>query len=316
MTDPPATPDRPAPGRLAVAVLGAGRVGAVLGAALRAAGHRVVAVTAVSEASRSRAETLLPGVPVLPPDEAARAGDLVLLAVPDDALAGLVAGLAATGALRPGQLLAHTSGRHGLDVLAPAAAVGALGLALHPVMTFTGTSLDIGRLAGACFGVTAPAALLPVAQALVLEMGGDPVVVDDTARELYHAGLAHGANHLVTLVGQAADALAAAGVAEPERLLRPLLLAALDNALTVGDRALTGPVARGDAGTVADHLAALQQLPEVRASYAALARATVGRARRAGLLRPDQAAAVLAVLADLPREPGGGADDGTAAAGG
>ena len=285
------------PGRLAVAVVGAGRVGAVLGAALAGAGHRVVAVSAVSEASRTRADALLPGVAVLPADDAARAADLVLLCVPDDALPGLVAGLAATGALRTGQLVAHTSGRHGLAVLGPATAVGAWGMALHPVMTFTGTSLDIGRLAGACFGVTAPATLLPVAQALVLEMGAEPVVVDDEARPLYHAGLAHGANHLVTLVAQAVDLLAASGVADPARVLGPLLAAALDNTLRAGDRALTGPVARGDAGTVADHLAVLEQAdPDVAATYRALATATARRAQAAGLLSPVDAAAVLAVL--------------------
>ena len=82
--------------------------------------------------------------------------ELVLLTVPDDALQPLAAGLVATGSVRPGQLLVHTSGRYGTGVLDPAARAGALPLALHPAMTFTGTSLDLGRLAGCAFGVTAP----------------------------------------------------------------------------------------------------------------------------------------------------------------
>ena len=101
------------PARLAVGVVSAGRVGAVMGAALAAAGHRVVAASGVSRASVRRAEDLLPGVPLVPPDEAAAAADLVLLAVPDDVLAGLVRGLAAAGCFRPGQIVVHTSGSAG-----------------------------------------------------------------------------------------------------------------------------------------------------------------------------------------------------------
>jgi predicted short-subunit dehydrogenase-like oxidoreductase (DUF2520 family) len=287
------SPD-PATSRLDVGVVGAGRVGAVLGAALARAGHRVVAATGVSAASRARAEQLLPGVPLVPADEAARACSLLLLAVPDDALADLVAGLAATGALRPGQLVAHTCGLHGLAVLEPATRLGALPLALHPVLPFTGTTLDLARLSGACFGVTAPDVLRPVGEALVLEMGGEPVWVAEELRPLWHAALAHGANHLVTLVASAADLLRSAGVADPSAVLGPLLGAALDGALRSGDAALTGPVARGDAGTVRAHLAALP--PEVRPAYVALARLTADRALAAGRLDPMQAGALLAVL--------------------
>ena len=212
-------------------VVGSGRVGAVLGSALRAAGHPVVAVSAISEASRERAATLLPGVPVLDIPEVVRRSELVLLTVPDDALADLVRGLADVGAWQVGQIVVHTSGRFGVDVLAPARAAGVIPLALHPAMTFTGTSLDLARLVGCSFAVTAPSPVLPIGQALVVEIGGEPVVLAEEARGLYHAALAHGANHLVVLVAQAAQALAAAGVSDPGRMLGPLLEAALDGAL-------------------------------------------------------------------------------------
>ncbi|MCW2621324.1 MAG: hypothetical protein JWL64_926, partial [Frankiales bacterium] len=236
--------------RLTVGVVSAGRVGAVLGAALRQAGHHVVAASAVSEASRARAAALLPGVPLLPADEVALRCQLLLLAVPDDALPGLVAGLADTGALRAGQLVAHTSGRHGTAVLEPVSRLGGLPLALHPVLPFTGTEVDLARLAGVSFGVTAPAALRPIGEALVVEAGGEPVWVAEELRPLWHAALAHGANHLVTLVSSAADLLRTAGAEDPGAVLAPLLQAALDGALRSGDASLTGPVARGDAGTV------------------------------------------------------------------
>jgi predicted short-subunit dehydrogenase-like oxidoreductase (DUF2520 family) len=286
------------PARLDVGVVGAGRVGSVLGAALARVGHRVVAISAVSEASLARAAGLLPGTPVLPPDEVVRRAELVVLAVPDDALADLVAGLAATRAWQAGQLVAHTSGRHGLEVYAPAAAHHVLGMAIHPAMTFSGTPIDLDRLADCCFGVTAPEPLRPAAEALVLEVGGEPVWVEESQRPMYHAALTHGANHLVTLTAQAMQALEAAGVESPARVLTPLVTAALDNALRSGDGALTGPVARGDAGTVAEHLRQLQRLtPDVRPTYLALARATAERALASGRLRPHAAEPLLDILA-------------------
>ncbi|TQF07553.1 DUF2520 domain-containing protein [Kitasatospora acidiphila] len=285
------------PARLAVGVVGTGRVGPALGAALQLAGHQVVAAAGVSTASRRRAEALLPGVRLVSPPQVLAAADLVLLTVPDDALADLVAGLAATGAVRPGQLLVHTSGAHGVAVLEPATRAGALPLALHPAMTFTGTSVDLARLAGCPFGVTAPEELRPVAEALVVEMGGEPEWVPEEVRPLYHTALAHGANHLVTLVAQAMELLSAAGVAEPGRMLGPLLGAALDNSLRSGDAALTGPVARGDTGTVRRHLAQLTTVsPDIPTAYRAMARATAQRALAHGTLNEEAAASLLDVL--------------------
>ncbi|GII97707.1 putative short-subunit dehydrogenase-like oxidoreductase (DUF2520 family) [Sediminihabitans luteus] len=335
------------PGRLGVGVVGAGRVGAVLGSALRAVGHAVVGVSAISQASLERAETLLPGVPVLEVADVVERAELVLLAVPDDALADLVAGLAGTGAWQPGQLVVHTSGRYGVEVLAPARAQGAIPLAIHPAMTFTGTSLDLARLEGTTFAVTSPAPVQPIGQALVVELGGEPVVVAEEARGLYHAALAHGANHLVVLVAQAAQALAAAGVAQPGRALSPLLAAALDGAVRAADAAspglgafadptgavpgarapgggapgdgvpgddvpepsgpgaiaaLTGPVSRGDVGTVVEHLRAFEDLAaragatDLPSSYRELSRDAARRALAVGRITDHQAEQLLDVL--------------------
>ncbi|MFI1964155.1 Rossmann-like and DUF2520 domain-containing protein [Streptomyces pathocidini] len=297
----PEPKDRPAdrPARLTVGVLGAGRVGPALAAALQLAGHRPVAVSAVSDASVRRAAALLPDVPIVEPAQVMEAAELVLLTVPDDTLPGLVEGLAETGAVRPGQLLVHTSGRYGARVLDSALRAGALPLALHPVMTFTGTPVDVQRLAGCSFGVTAPEELRLAAQALVIEMGGEPEWIAEENRPLYHAALALGANHLVTLVTQAMELLRAAGVEAPDRMLGPLLGAALDNSLRSGDAALTGPVARGDAGTVAAHVAELREhAPQTVAGYLAMARATADRALAHGMLKPELAEDLLEVLAD------------------
>ncbi|HEY2641004.1 MAG TPA: DUF2520 domain-containing protein [Streptosporangiaceae bacterium] len=301
-TDDAASADQQHPAQLDIGVVGAGRVGIALAVALSRAGHRVTAASAVSAASRGRVERHLPGTPVMEPAEVIGSADLVLLTVPDDVLGGLVTGLAATGAPVAGRLLAHASGRHGLGVLEPATRLGALPLALHPVMTFTGRPDDVDRIAGISFGVTAPPQLRPAAEVLVLEMGGEPVFIAEEDRGLYHAALAGAANHLVTLVVQASDLLRRAGVAQPARMLGPLLSAALDNALRLDDAALTGPVARADAETVASHLQALQAAaPEALSAYLAMARLTATRALAAGTLTAADAQRLLDVLAEGPR---------------
>jgi predicted short-subunit dehydrogenase-like oxidoreductase (DUF2520 family) len=281
-----------------VGIVGVGRAGTALGRALARAGHSVLAVSAVSEASVSRARANFPLAAIAEPADVVRAADLVLLTVPDDTLPGLIAGLVATGAPVAGRMLVHASGRYGIAVLEPAARAGALPLALHPVMTFTGREEDADRLKGLRFGVTSPDVLRPAAEALVIEMGGEPVFIAESDREMYHAAIALAANNVTTLVAEAGDLLGAAGVAEPARLLGPLLSATLDNALRLGDAGLTGPVARGDAGTVQAHIAALAGAPATRDAYVALARLTVHRAVAAGLLKPADAERLLDVLGD------------------
>jgi len=273
----------PAPARLAVGIVSAGRVGTALGEALERVGHVVVACSAVSEDSVHRARTRLPDTQILPVDEVATRAELLILAVPDSELASLATGLAATGVVAPGKLVVHTSGANGVGILSPLSAQGAVPLAIHPAMTFSGLAEDTDRLASACFGITAADEIgYAVAQALVLELGGEPVHVAETERALYHAALAHGSNHLVTLVADAVEALHVAldgpgfpgmdtepGV--PQRVLAPLLNAALENALRRGQSALTGPVARGDLSAVQKHLSVLREVdPRIAEGYRAL----------------------------------------------
>ncbi|SFA54984.1 Predicted oxidoreductase, contains short-chain dehydrogenase (SDR) and DUF2520 domains [Rhodococcoides kroppenstedtii] len=277
----------PAPARLSVGIVSAGRVGTALGEALDRVGHVVFGCSAVSDASLARARTRLPDAAVLPAAEVAARSELLVLAVPDAELPALVQGLARTGAVSPGTLVLHTSGANGVGVLAPLAGNGVVTMAVHPAMTFSGKPEDTERLASACFGITAADEIgFAIAQSLVLEIGGEPVGVREDARTLYHAALAHGSNHLVTVVNDALDALRTAladteltgqqpvesrpgGVAE--RVLAPLLSAALDNVLRSGPAALTGPVARGDADMVDAHLQALTAFDDdLAAGYRAL----------------------------------------------
>ncbi|MFC0674080.1 Rossmann-like and DUF2520 domain-containing protein [Brachybacterium hainanense] len=297
------------PPRLGIGIIGAGRVGAVLGAALRAQGHAIIGACAVSRASRERAAALLPGVPLLAVDRIVERSEMVLLAVPDDELGPLAAGIAATGLSPGGQVIVHTSGSHGIEVLAPLEAAGCTVLAIHPAMTFTGTVADLPRLIGCPMAITARAALAPIAQALVVELEGRPVLLAEGDRTAYHAALSHGANHLVVLVDQAREILSRLGIEDPGAYLRPLLSAALEESLAQGARALTGPVRRGDAGTVRAHLEALTDLAQdgvgssdLEATYRALALAALSRA---GLDRSREEL-IRAILDPAERNPEAG----------
>ncbi|WP_169335853.1 NAD(P)-binding domain-containing protein, partial [Nocardia tenerifensis] len=155
---------------MTVGIVSAGRVGSALGAALERAGHVVFGVAAISDASVRRARTRLPDSEILPVEDVAARSELLLLAVPDTELAGLARGLASAKVVRPGTIVAHTSGANGVGVLAPLAEVGAMPLAIHPAMTFTGHDEDIARLGNACFGITAADEIgYAIAQALVIE---------------------------------------------------------------------------------------------------------------------------------------------------
>ncbi|MBK0422696.1 DUF2520 domain-containing protein [Leucobacter sp. CSA2] len=217
--------------RLGVGVIGAGRVGPVLARALAGAGHAVVAISAIGEESRERAEAMLPGVPILEPEEVVRRAELVLMAVPGDQLPGLVSGLAKLGAWQPGQLAIHTAPEHGIGVFAPALAAGVIPLALHPAIVFTGTSLDLARLSGATIAVTAPAPVLPIGQALAVEMGAEPEIVSEADRPAYAEAVAAATEFSRAVVRQGVEALGAIGVDRPDRLIGGIVRAAIDEEL-------------------------------------------------------------------------------------
>lgn len=223
-------------GRLGVGIIGAGRVGPVLGAALAGAGHAIVGVAAVSEANRERARAMLADVPILEIPDLIERSELVILAIPQAELASLVSGLAATGAWQPGQLVLHTAPGFGTDVLRPAMAAGAIPLAVHPAMTFTGTSVDLARLRECYFAVTAPAPVLPIAQALVVEMGAEPVIVAEADRAAYAEAIEIASGFSSAIVAQAMARLVEAGVENPGAVIGPVIRTSVESALGAAAR--------------------------------------------------------------------------------
>lgn len=218
-------------GRLGIGVIGAGRVGPVLALALAGAGHALTAISAISDESRERAETMLPGVPVLDVAEVVRRSELVLFAIPGAELPSLVQGLTDTDAWQPGQLAVHTAPEHGYGVFTPALASGVIPLALHPALIFTGTSIDVGRLAGASVAVTAPTPVLPIGQALAVEMGAEPVIISEDDRPSYADAISAATEFSRAVVRQATDSLREIGVDRPDRVLGGLVRAAVEEEL-------------------------------------------------------------------------------------
>jgi predicted short-subunit dehydrogenase-like oxidoreductase (DUF2520 family) len=286
-----------------VAIVGPGRVGTLLAVACSRAGHRVVAVSGGSAAARKRVGSLVAGVrPEPDPARAVQGADLVLLAVPDDAIEAVVTELARADAFVGGQRVAHVAGSRGLAPLRLAAAAGVRVAACHPAMTVPRGSADPDLLVGAAWAVTAAEPDRRWAHELVQDLGGDPHDLPDDRRGLYHAGLAVGSNAVGAAVAVARKLLLAARIEDPTPFLAPLVEASVANVLAGGAEALTGPVVRGDDGTIRRHLEVIaEDLPTVLAAYRALTSVVLDQARPA--LDAAQVAALEAALS-IGTEPG------------
>jgi predicted short-subunit dehydrogenase-like oxidoreductase (DUF2520 family) len=279
-----------------VAIVGPGRVGTLLAVACSRAGHRVVAVCGGSEPARTRVAELVAGVRVeADPARAVEGVDLILLAVPDDVIEAVVTELARADAFAGGQRIVHVAGSQGLAPLRLAAAAGARVAACHPAMTVPRGSTDPELLVGAAWAVTAADPDLGWAHDLVGDLGGDPHEVPDGRRGLYHAGLAVGSNAVGAAVAVARKLLLAARIEDPTPFLAPLVEASVANVLAGGAAALTGPVVRGDDGTIRRHLEVIgDDLPALLGAYRALTSVVLDQARPA--LDAAQVAALEAAL--------------------
>jgi predicted short-subunit dehydrogenase-like oxidoreductase (DUF2520 family) len=256
---------------------------------LSRAGHRIVAASG-RNGSGARVERWLPGVPVVSGAEATEAADVVILGVPDDVIEAVSAELAKTGAFRAGQSVVHLSGATSLDALEMARLAGATVLSLHPLQTVPDVDAAIARLPGAAMAITAHDEVgYALGERLATDSGGRPFRLPDERKPLYHAAAVFCSNYLVAVEGLAERLFRAAGLDDPVDLFAPLARATLDNVLEDGPAAaLTGPAARGDAGTVRRNLDALRaHAPDAVQAYIALARVALDLAEHAGTLHAE-----------------------------
>jgi predicted short-subunit dehydrogenase-like oxidoreductase (DUF2520 family) len=281
---------------MVVGVVGPGRVGAVLAAALAVVGTRL---TGWSGRELTRPAAALPPLPRMELADLVDTSEVVLLAVRDDQLPSVVDELAR---LQPLPLPSgrrriawHVSGRFGVGVFAPLAATGLWStVAAAPAMTFTGEPDDLRRISGSRWAITGAADGQAVVDDLIGRLGGVTVPVEEADRTLLHAALSLASNHLGTLQRAASDLLRGIGIADPTAFLRPLAQAALADAWSAEPR-FTGPVSRGDSAAVSEHLRVIRRVddgPTARL-YAAVTQTTTAQAQAAGVLSSEQADAVV-----------------------
>lgn len=261
-----------------VAVIGPGRVGTAVALGLARVGHRVVAVADGGGGSAARLAARIAGCRVhADAADAVRSADLVVVTTTDAAIEPVVTAVAVAGAWREGQRVVHCSGASGLGPLRRAALAGAGVAALHPAQTVP-VGADADALVGVAWAVTAGPADRAWARDLVVDLGGDPFDLAEGARTRYHAALTLGSNAVGAAVAVARQLLLSARVPDPARVLGPLVAASVDNVLRDGAGAITGPVVRGDVGTVRAHLRALDEdLPGLADDYRALQSVVLAR---------------------------------------
>jgi predicted short-subunit dehydrogenase-like oxidoreductase (DUF2520 family) len=233
-----------------------GKVGGAIGVALAGASYEITAAWSRSRAGRQRVHGLL-DVPVLSPEATAAAAEVVFLTVPDDAIAEMAERIAPhVGA---GKFVVHTSGGTSIEALAPVREAGARIGSVHPLQTIPDARKGAEALAGAAVAITAADADRPPLARLARAWGGRPFDLPDEAKGVYHAAAVFASNYLVSAVWAASTLLESIGVGNPRQHLAPLVRTSVDNVLARGgQRALTGPVARGDAELVRRHVEALR----------------------------------------------------------
>jgi predicted short-subunit dehydrogenase-like oxidoreductase (DUF2520 family) len=225
-------------GRLNIGLVGGDAIGIAIATALQEAGHLVVAVPKDQADSKDKLEHLFPTAKPLSYEEILASSDLVLLAVPANEIESTTAILAESNAWRAGQLVVHFAPNHGPEILFSATSQGAIALAIHPAMHFTGTSLDLRRMKESYFAVSAPQVALPIAQALVIEMGAEPIVIEASQRDSYAEAIEVASNFSAMIVNQAVGLLEQAGVENPALVIAPVIESAVDQALSKGHRSI------------------------------------------------------------------------------
>ena len=289
----------PSPGsRPRVGIVGAGKVGTALGAAIDRAGWPVVAVASRDAGRRARFSALVPGARLLT-DPAAIVSlvDLVLLTVPDD----VIATVAARIRLRPGQAIAHMSGALPASILAPAQVAGTSAASFHPLVPFADTQRAVAALVGATIAIEGDPPLVARLAELASALGARSVTVSAAGKAAYHAAAVLAAGGFVALLDVIGELGRAAGLDEAAALgtYTPLIRSALGNAEALGvPAALTGPFLRGDTQTIRLHLGAIDAVaPAARALYVAAGARQVELALARGELDPARAAEINDLLA-------------------
>lgn len=280
----------------AIAIIGLGKVGTAVGHLLKKAGCEIVAVADKSGVAIEKGIPFTGGLACKSLAEAAAKADCIIISTTDDAIAPVCRTIADSGAIRAGSKIIHMSGAGGLDLLASARQAGAYTASIHPIQSFADVEGAILSIPGSTFGITADQELQEWSVGFVLALKGVPFFVPEESKALYHVAACMASNYLTTLMHMVETIYQRFGLSRREAVdaFWPLVRGTLVNIETKGTvGALTGPIARGDVGTIEKHLQALQAaLPELMRSYCELGLLTVDIALEKGSLDPKRAQAI------------------------
>lgn len=282
------------------AILGPGKAGTAVGHLLRRAGYEITAVAGRRLDAARQAVSYTGGTATTDFAQAAHGADCILITTSDDAIETVCKAVSAAGGFRAGSKVLHTSGVGGLDILETASRRGARVGCIHPIQTFADTESAIAKIPGSTFGVTADEDILPWADRVVEDLGGRPFHVSAEDKPLYHAAACMASNYLVTLMYLVEEVYGRMGLSREDarRAFWPLVRGTIANLESKGSiLSLTGPIARGDTGTVGKHLRGFRKrFPELTKLYCEMGLFTAEIAGRKGSVTEGKLADIRAML--------------------
>ena len=281
------------------AIIGAGMVGTAIGYLLKKAGYEIVAIADKSAAALRRAQSYTGGKACRKPQEVLREADCILITTPDDIILSVCKDIARSPLIKD-KYIFHMSGAGGLDLLDPARKAGAAVGSIHPLQSFSSVDNAIQNIPSSYFGITVDAKAKTQAETIVLALGGKPIYISSQQKSLYHAAACVASNYLVSLLNVVESIYQSIGINENDakKAYLPLIYGSLKNIELSGSvQALTGPIARGDSGTIQKHVDAINaNLPQYASLYSSLGLVTIKLARAKGTLNSRQAKKISNIL--------------------
>ena len=282
---------------LKLGFIGAGTVGTALAVGLSKNGYKVVAVSSRSQSSATNLAQALNGCRSSTNNQdVADAADLVFVTTPDDAISPVVSKLQ----WHAGQSVVHCSGADTTDILEPARKLGTHAGVFHPLQTFANARKAMENMLGSTFAIEAEEPLLSTLKDMATALGGHWIEIKASDKVLYHAAAVIACNYLVTLVKLATDLWQTFDIPPQQatQALLPLIRGTVNNIETIGiPKCLTGPIARGDSGTIKKHLKALQKAaPRLLSTYRELGLQTIPIALAKGRINEQQAQELQTIL--------------------
>ncbi len=285
-----------------ISIVGAGHAGTSMAFALRNVGYGISAVASRSlDSARRCAELVGCAVYSTDPAEASKLADVVIISTPDDVIGDVCDGIASRGGFRAGQVVMHLSGSQTSDILRSARDAGAKVLSFHPIQSLPCPRDAPERLKGAFFSVEGDGDAVSFGMELARRLGGRPFVIRAELKPLYHSALCVASNYLVAIAELSVKLLGGYGTSgqvDPLEIILPLMGGTLENLRAIGlPDALTGPISRGDVGTISSHIAQISRhAPDLLEPYRVLGKLTLDLALRKGTISPDRASEILEAL--------------------